>query len=400
MIKNTKRKDGRLQSKVYIGNGKYKYVYASTNKELEHKVQEIKLQLGKGIDVSAERDTFGQWADRWLKLKKLEVSNGRYSTYSYRVKNLAPIANMQIGKIHTMDIQDIIIGLSAEGYALKTLKDVKNTASQIFRLAIDNRVIDYNPALSVKLPAEAPKETRRALTKEEQEWITTPTEHRAHRMAMIMMYAGLRRGELIPLLWSDIDIEKKTINVNKAVEIINGKSVVKNCTKTAAGMRTVYIPQVLADFLANEPHNNSLLVCPNVSGGMMSESAYKRLWDSYLAELNFKFGNFSGLLVPNKQTGKMEQYNKPKSRFAPQKIPFVIPRITAHMLRHTFITLMYIAGVDLLTAKEQAGHADIQTTMEIYTHLDSLYKSKQVEKLDEYLSKSANGCQMGVKQTG
>lgn len=400
MIKNTKRKDGRLQSKVYIGNGKYKYVYASTNKELDRKVQEIKLQLGKGIDILAERDTFGQWAERWLKLKKLEVSNGRYNTYSYRVKNLAPIAHMQIGKIRTADIQDIIIGLSADGYALKTLKDVKNAASQIFRLAVDNRVIDYNPAVSVKLPAEAPKEIRRALTKEEQEWIAAPTEHRAHRMAMIMMYAGLRRGELIPLLWSDIDLEKKTINVNKAVEIINGKSVVKNCTKTAAGMRTVYIPQVLTDFLANEPRNNNLLVCSNVSGEMMSESAYKRLWDSYLAELNFKFGNFSGVLVPNKQDGKMEQYKKPKSRFAPQKIPFVIPRITAHMLRHTFITLMYMAGVDLLTAKEQAGHADVQTTMEIYTHLDSLYKSKQVEKLDEYLSKSANGCQMGVKQTG
>lgn len=387
MIKNTKRKDGRVKASVYLGNGKYKYVYAANNRELERKVQEVKLQLGKGIDVSAERDTFGQWAERWLKLKKLEVSNGRYNTYSYRVRNLEPIAYMQIGKIRTMDIQDVIINLSAEGYALKTLKDVKNTVSQIFRLAIDNRVIDYNPALSVKLPAEAPKETRRALTKEEQEWITAPTEHRAHRMAMIMMYAGLRRGEVIPLLWSDIDLSARTISVNKAVEMINGKSVLKESTKTAAGMRVVYIPQVLADFLAAEPHNNSLLVCPDASGRMMSESAYKRLWDSYLAELNFKFGDFSGILVPNEQSGKPEPYRKPKSRFAPQKIPFVIPRITAHMLRHTFITLMYIAGVDLLTAKEQAGHADVQTTMEIYTHLDSIYKVKQIEKLDEYIRK-------------
>ncbi len=387
MIKNTRRKDGRVKASVYLGNGKYKYVYASNNRELDRKVQEIKLQLGKGIDVSAERDTFGQWAERWLKLKKLEVSNGRYNTYSYRIKNLAPIASMQIGKIRTADIQDIIIGLSADGYALKTLKDVKNAASQIFRLAVDNRVIDYNPAISVKLPAEAPKETRRALTTEEQQWILAPSENRGKRAAMIMMYAGLRRGELIPLLWTDINLEKKTINVNKAVEMINGKSVVKDCTKTAAGMRTVYIPQVLADYLAAEPHNNSLLVCPNVSGGMMSESAYKRLWDSYLAELNFKFGNFSNVLVSNEQSGKIEQYKKPKSRFTPKKIPFVIPRITAHMLRHTFITLMYIAGVDLLTAKEQAGHADVQTTMEIYTHLDSIYKSKQIEKLDEYLSK-------------
>ena len=53
--------------------------------------------------------------------------------------------------------------------------------------------------------------------------------------------------------------------------------------------------------------------------------------------------------------------------------------------RHTFITLMYLAGVDVLTAKEQAGHADIKTTMAIYTHLDEKYKKESINKLDEYL---------------
>ena len=50
---------------------------------------------------------------------------------------------------------------------------------------------------------------------------------------------------------------------------------------------------------------------------------------------------------------------------------------------------MYLAGVDVLTAKEQAGHADIKTTMSIYTHLDEKYKKKSINKLDEYLEKQA-----------
>lgn len=75
------------------------------------------------------------------------------------------------------------------------------------------------------------------------------------------------------------------------------------------------------------------------------------------------------------------------SKYSPKGIPFVIPKITAHWLRHTFITLMYFAGIDILTAMQQAGHADIKTTMEIYTHLDSVYKVKQVSKLDDYLDK-------------
>jgi integrase len=58
------------------------------------------------------------------------------------------------------------------------------------------------------------------------------------------MYAGLRRGELIPLQWADIYLTSKTININKSTEIINGKSMVKPYTKTAAGMRVVYLDSI------------------------------------------------------------------------------------------------------------------------------------------------------------
>ena len=148
--KNQKRSDGRLQSKVYLGDGKYKYVYASTQKELNQKIQEVKLKIGKGLDVSAERDTFGSWAQKWLKLKKTEVSNGRYGSYVCRVKNFEPLLSTPITKIRAADVQDIIIDMAEQGYAQKTIKDARNAASQIFKLAIDNRVIDYNPASSVR----------------------------------------------------------------------------------------------------------------------------------------------------------------------------------------------------------------------------------------------------------
>ena len=64
----------------------------------------------------------------------------------------------------------------------------------------------------------------------------------------------------------------------------------------------------------------------------------------------------------------------------------LIPEFTAHSLRHTYITMLYKAGVDVLTAKEQAGHADISTTLAIYTHLDSEFKKKTLTKLDDYLA--------------
>lgn len=393
-MKNKRRSDGRLQSKIYLGivdgKRKYKYVYANTQKELNTKVNEIKLQLGKGLDVLAQRDTFGEWAERWLRLKKTEVSPHRYYIYECRIRNLASLKEKELVKIRTMDIQDIIIEYS-DKYSKSVLREIKGTAKQIMNLAIDNRVIDYNPASSVKIPniqEQEKYEKRRALTEQEQRWIIE-TPHRARTAAMIMMYAGLRRGELVPLLWSDIDLSVGIIRIDKSMERSGSNWTVKHGAKSKAGTRNIYIPQILIDYLKNIERGNNMFVCPDISGNIMSLSSWNKMWESYLAELNFQNGDFSRIAVA--ENNELTNYKKPESRFAPEKIPMVIPRITPHWLRHTFITLMYLAGVDVITAKEQAGHSDINTTMTIYTHLDSIYKAKQINKLNEYY-----GCQMGV----
>ena len=398
-MKNQKRSDGRVQSKVYLGNGKYKYVYAENNKELAEKVQEVKLRLGKGIDVSAERDTFGTWAERWLRKKQGKISDGRYQTYAIRVKKLDSISSIPISELNVADCQDVIDIYAAEGVAYKTLKEYKSVMSQVCDYAIINRVMDFNPTKGVELPAEyiqdedSEKEPRRALTKEEQSWILADTSHRAHTAAMIMLFAGLRRGELLALTWSDIDLDARTITINKAVAMIKDVPKVKPCTKTKSGMRVINIAPILADYL-REQKAKSLLVCPNASGQLMSGSSWRKLWASYMKELNFLHGNFDGVIVTDKD-GKPKQFEKPKSIHAPVEIPMVIPQITAHWLRHTFITNMYLAGVDVLTAKEQAGHADIQTTMEIYTHLNAEHKSEQMDKLSEFYNRVwvSDGCQ-------
>ena len=388
MQKYTKRSDGRYQSKVYLGtvNGKqtFKYIYAKTVRELEAKLREVYAQIGKGLDVTAQRDTFGSWSQKWLRLKRTEVSPHRYYVYECRVKNLSALAELEISKVRTMDIQEIILELSGS-YSKSVLKEIKSTARQICQLAADNRVIDYNPAESVKIPNVTTKHTaeRRALTEEEQSWIRN-TPHRAQTAAMIMLYAGLRKGEVAPLQWTDIDLEAGTISVTKSMSRRGNNWELKRGAKTKAGVRTVYIPRILTDYLRSVDRSG-FLVCPDSTGKMFSLSGFDKMWNSYLAELNFQYGDFSSCMVTGRN-GKLELFKKPKSRFAPVKIPFVIPNITPHWLRHTFITNMYLAGIDILTAKEQAGHADIKTTMEIYTHLDSTHKRKQIDKLDEFLT--------------
>ena len=367
------RSDGRYQASIYLGNGEYKYIYARSRKELDDKVLDAKMQLNKGIDIKPELDSFGEWAEQWLSIKQYSVSWKRYTAYKGNIQMMAPLSPYSLDKLRPIDFQQLFFRLYTEGVAISTINACKCAAKQVYDLAISNRVTDFNPITAVKLPKDtAPGDDgRRALTDEEMKWIID-TPHRMQCAAMIMIFAGLRKGELLALQWQNVDLQHKTITVRQTVYQGKGGSAIKAGGKSSNAARVVDIPQILADYLTGI-ERTSLFVCPNTHGDMMSESAWKRAWDSYLCDLNLKYGGFP------------PGYTPPKSKFAPQKIPFVIPRITAHWLRHTYITLLYKSGVDVLTAKEQAGHADISTTLEIYTHLDKQYKRRQIDKLDEYM---------------
>jgi integrase len=102
----------------------------------------------------------------------------------------------------------------------------------------------------------------------------------------------------------------------------------------------------------------------------MTETAWKRLLESYLFDMNLEYGN-----IP-----------KNMRKYSPEKIPLTIDPFSWHCLRHTFCTLMYNAGVDVLTAKEQMGHSDVKTTLSIYTHLQNENKQRNIDKLDLYLT--------------
>lgn len=190
-------------------------------------------------------------------------------------------------------------------------------------------------------------------------------------------------GELIPLDWSDIDLDAGVIDINKSVEDSGNETNIKEGGKTYWSARKIYMPEILIQYLYTVKDRKGLVLKKESDGKMFTISAWRGMWESYLAELNFKYGDFS----------QYEEVVKGNSRYGPRKLPFVIPRITAHWLRHTFITLMYLAGVDVLTAMQQAGHSNIKTTTEIYTHLDAEYKIKEINKMNDYIS----GCQEGVK---
>lgn len=380
---NTKRADGRYAVQVYTGrvDGKrtYKTVYGKSQKEANQKADEIRASLKKGIDVTAQNDSFEIWADYWLSAKKQEVSADQYSLLQSRTKVWKHLLKCsKINQIKPFELQTLVYQIANENsythkrMAKKTIKGYTQILSSIFEFAVDNRIIEYNPANKLKLPQDAPQKHRRALTKEERQWVLE-FDHRAKPAAMLLMLSGLRRGEATALQWSDIDFDSNQIEVNKS---FNFKQKSFKPPKSGKA-RTVSVPQILIDYLAELPRI-SPFVLVTASGKMMTDDAWKRLFESYMNDLNLKYGDFEE--IPNK--------------YAPVKKPMLITPFTPHELRHTFCTIMYEAGVDVLTAKEQMGHADVQTTLSIYTHLDDEHKQKDLSKLDAYFN-NASQVQVG-----
>ena len=113
---------------------------------------------------------------------------------------------------------------------------------------------------------------------------------------------------------------------------------------------------------------------------MMTDDSWRRMYESYMTDLNIEYG-FGGI-------------EKAPSKFAPTKMPMIITPFTPHELRHTFCTIMYEAGIDALTAKEQLGHSDIKTTLSIYTHLSSQHKDNDLKKLDVFLKGGSKVAQL------
>jgi integrase len=374
---NTKRDDGRYLVRVYVGtkDGKkvYKCVYGKTQKEADRKADELKVSLRKGIDISAYSDAFKVWAEHWLMSKKYEVSADRYSSLRARAGVwIEELGTFQISQIKQFQVQTVLFAIAAknpktgEPMSKKTLRGYMQVIKAIFDFAIENRVIEFNPATNLKLPQTAAEPVKRRALSEEERNRVIEFEHRAKPSAMLMMMSGLRRGEATALQWNDIDFKNNRISVTKSY---NFKTKDFKPPKNGKA-RTVAVPRMLLDYLKTLP-KVSPFVLTNAKGQMMTDDSWKRLYQSYMTDMNIEYGLH----------GKINKHDNTA------KIPMLIKTFTPHELRHTFCTIMYEAGVDAMTAKEQMGHSDIQTTLSIYTHLSAQHKENQMIKLDEYLEK-------------
>ena len=376
MATNKKGADGRYRYRICIGkdsSGKprYKNFYATTAREAKRAAEEYRAAIAGGADPTQCGATLAALYDNLIATKTAKgIGAKSLARYEDNKNYWGDLLTRPAADLRAADFQQVLNTL-ADWHDGKpplshfTLQNLRSSAKTAYDLAIPE-VVMYNPLAKTVTPAGAPPETRCPITEQQQRWIRE-TPHAAQRAAMLLLYSGLRRGEATVLTWADIDLADGTITVNKGYDFAARRV---KLPKTASGVRTVNIPRVLIDYLRTQ-QDGCLYVLHNAKGQRLTEQAWKRMWESYMRDLNVKYG-----------------YDNLENKNRPGGLPMKIETFTPHQLRHTFCTLMYFAGVDVMTARDQMGHKDISVTLGIYTALDKKYKRKKINRLDAYLKKS------------
>lgn len=360
------RKDGRKEVGMAVGirpNGKFiiKHFYGKTISEARRKRDEYKRQMEKGLlgnDV-----TLDEWITRFCEVYEPKDMD-------YLINRLRrSLGKRKLREIMEMDLQRELN--TVRGMSNSTISKYAQIIKRIFMRARTNRLIDFDPAENLLLP-EGTSGTHRALEKWEINAIANNWHlYSAGRWAMLMLFCGLRRGEMIALNWTDVDLDRRVITIHCAANIRHNAPVIKDRTKSAAGMRRLPICAPLYQMLIQTPPaERTGFVCRTSRGAAITESAVSRNWTTLCNIIT-------------------RQLNGQRIRPAKDSIPLADLPIQfscrMHDLRHTFATMLYDAGVDVKAAQYYLGHSDLKMTLALYTHLSDEREKKERANLVGFL---------------
>lgn len=216
----------------------------------------------------------------------------------------------------------------------KYLGDMVKFFGMIARDAMEDGVVEWDITTSRKLVIPSTKKTeRKALEMDEFFHVVDQLqklEYRDRCFMALVMFTGLRRGEVIGLRWEDVDFTHGVIHVNRNVTY-HGSTPHVGSPKTDNGYRDVpLVPHLKA--ILGEPKDSGYILASirNVEQPLCC-STYRRMWDRIKSTIN-------------------------------------VHNATPHIFRHTYLTILAGLNVDVKTLQAIAGHSDIQITMNRYVH--------------------------------
>ena len=371
-----KRKDGRWEgfyTAAYdpvTGKQKIKNVLGKTQTEVKEKLKKA-IADSQRLDMNRSgTHTVKSWMKMWYEVYAEPRLREKTKDYylNYIENHIIPeLGDIKLDKLTTIRIQKFYndlqkngrvqrykhIELQDKGLSVRVVRGIHTLLNNCLEQAVAERLILANPAKGCRLP-KLEKREMKILPEDKIGPYLAEAERRGLLAAFYLeLTTGLRRGELLALLWTDLDVENMTISVSKQVNRINGELVVSQ-PKTPNSIRRLAIPQRAVELLVEEhakhPHSPYLFVSPK-TGTMFDPDSFRHTHEKSLKAIGAEHIRF-------------------------------------HDLRHTFATLSLKYGVDVKTLSGALGHYDAGFTLSTYTHATEGMKRSAADTIGSVISQT------------
>ena len=288
-----KRKDGRWEGRYTAGRdpetGKaiIKNVLGKTQSEVKEKLKKA-IEENVGVDYGRSKNyTVGRWLEVWYEnYAKIKMRPSSYLNYRGYIENhIKP----QLGKIPLNDlttlhlqqfykkllvegrVERIEVQKQPKGLSAKTVRNIHQIISSALKLAVEQRLIARNPAEGCALPKAERKEMQTLPVEQLTSFLREAKDSGVFALYYIDLTTGLRRGELLGLKWTDVDLDRGVLKIQQAISRQNGK-IVEAPLKTKNAYRTLPLSADVISVLMHQRRKtgSSEWVFPSPTGGPMS----------------------------------------------------------------------------------------------------------------------------------
>lgn len=336
----------------------------------------------RGRLVTTTRVTLNELAEQWLEGAQAEPptvlnrSNEPYKPSALRevernLRNyvLPALGAHRLSDVRRGDLQRFVDKLRGEGLSGSKVRNVIIALRVLYRHAIERELVEFNPTSGLRLPNGSKPRERAASAGEARELLAAlPESDRA--LWATAFYAGLRRGELRGLRWSDVDLAKGVISIRRSWDDVAGEVA----PKSSKGTRTVPVVALLRDYLLAEKLRTGR------DGGDLVFGAKP---DHPFTPSHIR-----------KRAAKAWETESTKRKA--KKLPPLVP-IGLHECRHTYVSLLHDAGLSLERIGDYVGHSSAYMT-DRYRHLLDGHEAEAAELLDRYLAASVTSEEQVVRE--
>lgn len=348
-----------------------KSVYGNTRKEVKEKMTIALADVQKDMFIDKNSITIGELGQQILdiKLKTNVITENSYSSsinHLNKIKN-SFLGNMEIQKTTYLDIQNFYTTIT--DLSNSYIEKINILLNTIFKEAIKREIINKNPMINVIVP-KSNKQNKQveAFSIEQQKAIIDYLNKYSYKdygfyayrnIFRILMFSGMRVGELLALYPEDIDLVNNEIHISRTItKNLQGKTIVGAKTKTYESARTIPITELyindIKESLNNMKENKYNLIFTSIRNEPIIVSNVGQYFNTLCNKLNFDF------------------------------------KVNPHMLRHTYATRCIESGVPAHVLQKLLGHKNITTTINTYTTIFEKYKKDEVNKSVSYLKTMLN----------